>query len=206
MARRIKDDDLARIKAAPDDRQRQARLIAQSIAGDVADRVGEKVELAYENGTPGTFEILWNGVQSGRLQIFIPRGTYGPERVRFALYPSRDGMLLASRNYTKMSTVINKIVDLCRPLSEQELQGEASRARSRELTDKIAAIEGGAGSISRYLHAHRIALASWLASLHADSVPHGLEVLVERMRSLVQEAARLKAERAEYTFADLMEE
>ena len=199
MAQRIKDDDLARIKAAPDDRQRQARLIAQSIAGDVADRVGEQVELAYENGTPGTFEILWNGAQSGRLQIFIPRGTYGPERVRFALHTPRSD---AARNYTKMSTVINKIVDLCRPPSEQELQSEASRARSRELTDKIAAIEGGAGSISRYLHAHRIALASWLASLRADSVPHGLEILVERMRSLVQEAARLKAERAEYSFSE----
>ena len=203
MAQRIKDSDLARIKAAPDDRQRQATIIAQSIASDIVDRVKVPVELAHENGAPNTFDILWNGTPTGRLQIFIPRGTYGPERVRFALHAGRDN---AVRNYTKMSTVINKIVELCHPFSEQELQSEASRARSKELTDKIAAIEGGAGSISRYLHAHRIALASWLASLRADSVPHGLEILVERMRSLVQEAARLKAERAEYTFTDLMEE
>ena len=199
MAQRIKDDDLARIKAAPDDRQRQATIIAQSIASDIVDRVKVPVELVYVNGAPGTFGILWNGANAGRLQIFIPRGTYGPERVRFALHTPRNN---AARNYTKMSTVINKIVDLCRPLSEQELASEASRSRGRELTERIAAIEGGGGSIGRYPHAHRIALASWLAGLPEGGVPHGLEILAARMRGLVQEAAQLRAERAELTFIE----
>ena len=170
-------------------RAERAAAIARQVESALQERLPDvSIELRLDQ-PPNAFAILWSDKATGRLHIWIPRGTFGSERTKFAL--EWNGQ---SRTFIKVATLLDRIVELCRPPTAYEEASAERRGRVEELNRKLQTIEGEVGSITRYLHVHRLALAAWLAQHETADVPIALRPLVGRLRELVEEAARLRGE------------
>lgn len=180
---------------AADERNARATELAAAIERELHERTKDKITLEPVHPGSNAFNILWKGKSAGRLHIWIPRSEYTEQRTRYALTPLRG----KPRTYVKLATLINRMIEVCRPPSAAEAVTEQKRSELEEVNRKIEKIEGETGAISRYLHIHRFALAAWLARRDPDcpDVPIELAALIRRMKDLVAQSAELRDKRVE---------
>lgn len=171
------------------DRLERATELAEAIGTHLRDRTGVEVSLTPNEESPEFFTIMWQGQKAGTVQVLIPKSEYLNQRTRFVLH-LLDG---STRSYVKLGSLIEKAATLCRPATSLELEKEQRRTELQEIEAAINRIGGETGSISRYLHIHRMALAFWLARLDPgqEGLPIELRSLVTRMREQVAKYTEL---------------
>lgn len=165
------------------------RLIEQSLR--VQSSEGERIRFLPVGETASVFDVHWGQEQTGRLWVYVPRNTWGTERVKFSLQAHRAP---GPRSYAKIGTLAMKILELCRPWSGEEVKQQAWREEREKLEQQIKTIEGETGSITRYLHTHRMVVASYL--VQAKNPPAELEPLLKALRRELQHAAEARLELA----------
>jgi len=174
-----------------DARTVRARAIAKIIRDLIEDREVGDVELIEASGVPTTLEVLWDGTKRGTLYLRVPR--FNEEPPKFTLKVSdRSG------TYKKVSTLVERIIELCKPPTAFDMQLAERHANAQQLNRAIERIEGPLGNIGRYLHARRLTVASWLARQgNEKALPTEMRSLVETLRREVTQAAELRERLAE---------
>lgn len=176
-----------------DSRGIAARKLAEQVERELRERTSADIYL--QNGAANTFHIIWNSVPAGELSIFIPKSEQIHQRTSYVLKPPGSTQ---TRTYTKLATLLDKIVGLCRPLTPVETERQAYREKLASFDEAIDRIEGEYGSIARYLLIHRMVLAGWLANQDPErsDVPIELRALIKRLRELIERSSRLHDRRA----------
>ena len=174
-----------------DARTVRARAIAKIIRDLIEDQDVGDLELIEASGVPTTLDILWDGTKRGTLYLRVPR--FNEEPPKFTLKTDER-----SGTYKKVSTLIERVLEFCRPPTEYETMLAERHANAQQLNRAIEKIEGPLGNISRYLHARRLTVASWLARQgNVKALPPEMRTLVETLRREVTQAAELRERLAE---------